>query len=157
MPNVLVNKLKTSGPGGQQPWKRYYNGIKPVNPMGDKVVRRMGNKVKSVVSSSMNKTMTFSYVGQLTFGYSKDYIPPYVPPQGAPPSIQEVQNSSGYPSQPQVLIPKAPIADSDDPVKHRQFETEKERRRRSAEIRAKYRTALDTVREVRSWKNSLGI
>lgn len=154
MPNILVNKLKTSGVGGTQPWRAYYKGIKPVNPMGDNIVRRMGNKVKGVVSSSSNKTMTFSYVGQLTFGYSKDYVPPYVPPEK---SVSPVSPEVNYTAPLMKVINKPVIADSEDPIKHRQFETEKEKRRRSAELRARYRIGLDTVREVRSWKNSLGI
>lgn len=108
--NVLQNVFQKNG---QQPWKQYYQGIKPSNPLGGNI-RRMGNKVKPVVSSVIGgKTMQFKYMNknnatfskftmdevdnyipmEVSFGTKpKDYIPPYKPLPGQTPYIMPISS-----------------------------------------------------------------
>lgn len=173
MPNVLQNVFKTSGLNGQQPWKQFYKGIKPVNPLGGDVVRRMGNKVKSVVSSTNTKNMQFSYMTDIAeFKSDPGYIPPYKPlPGQQPPQYYSIPQSSPpytyggyYPEQPSP-VPPYPLQ-GNDPYYYekmrRQSEKDARERRREArqsvtDTRDAYRSSLGTVREVRNWATTLGM
>lgn len=124
--NVLNNVFKKKD---KQPWKEFYQGIKPVNPLGDKVVRRMGNKVKGVVSSTIGgNKMTFGYnsldintfsrgmewvIPVVTFGTQPiGYVPPYKPKDTKgyqPPGyVQYPGNSTPSPSSLDATNPMLP-------------------------------------------------
>lgn len=163
MPNVLQNTLQTSGLNGQQPWKQFYKGIKPVNPLGGDVVRRMGNKVKSVLPATNTRNMQFSYMdsGIAHFKSDPNYIPPYKPLPGQLPQYYTVEQSS-----PEYYYSSSPdqqeITYREQLRRQREYERSareqrREARRAVADTRASYRTGLDTAREVRNWAGTLGV
>ena len=175
--NVLNNIFKKNN---KQPWKEYYQGIKPVNPLGGDVVRRMGNKVKSVVSSTVggNKMSftkdelnihNFSRGNQwvlpvVTFGTQPiGYVPPYKPlsntqgekPYQPPGYIPSTQPSS---IQPTATFPPGMSAEEYKVFMKQKREDERANRENSrdarrsiSDTRASYRTILDTGREGRNW------
>lgn len=168
--NVLNNVFKTAGVGKEQPWKKYYTGIKPVNPLGGDVVRRMGNKVKGVVSSTVGgNKMKFGYGKSIhTFSTSQDnslaiitfgtqpigYIPPYKPLQGSPAPLN---NSEIVPIASNLIPPGMSPEDYKMYQKQKRDnertnrENNRDARRTISDARASYRTLLDTGRESRNW------
>lgn len=172
MANVLNNVFKTAGLNGEQPWKQYYKGIKPVNPLGGNVVRRMGNKVKSVVSATNTKQMQFTYMTNLAkFSVDPNYVPPYKPRYGgdtiytetpveSPPYRYEDDYSAYRPPSP--FLYQEPLSEKELYRRRREEERAERERRREArrnvsDTRANYRTLLDTARETRNWSATLGI
>lgn len=162
--NILENVFQNNG---NQPWKQYYQGIKPKNPLGGNI-RRMGNKVKPVVSSIVGgKQMTFKSVLDkeiVTFRTQPaGYIPPYVPMQqpGQPPMPQYTPAYGYSPTAAANVEPKLPPGMTMEDYKmflklkrdqeRTDRETQREARREISDARASYRTILDTAREGRSW------
>lgn len=173
--NILQNVFNKNN---NQPWKQYYQGIKPQNPLGGNIIRRMGNKVKPVISSVVGgKQMTFSYLNikedlnpkVATFRTQPPgYIPPYVPlnnqqsEQSTQPSLPIYNPAYGYsPTAAANVEPLLPPGMTMEDYKaylkakreqertHR--ETKREARREISDARATYRTFLDTAREGRNW------
>lgn len=174
MPNVLQNVLQTSGLNGQQPWRQYYQGIKPQNPLG-KVVRRMGNKVKNVVPATTTKTMQFSYMTN-TISNFEGYIPPYKPlstryvQQYSSPELSSMTyrnndsigsvytNEPYYQSSAYSYDYRQPNYYKNSREMERSArEQRREARRAVADVRANYRSLLDTAREARGWSTTLGV
>lgn len=159
MPNVLQNVFKTAGIQGQQPWKQYYQGIKPQNPLGGDFVRRMGNKVKAVVPSTTTKQMQFSYMNSQVANFKSDpnYIPPYKPLPGQQPQFYTVNQTS-----PEYYYAGNQPMSREEMKARREMERSareerREGRRAVSDTRANYRTLLDTAREVRNWSGTLGV
>lgn len=168
MPNILQNVLKTSGVGGEQPWKSFYKGIKPKNPLGGNIVRRMGNKVKPVMSSTNTKNMQFSHMdGLVEFKSDPNYIPPYRPLPGSPYAPQSIasppytmaktETSEEVATKPILTTDAAKLEKRRRMMEKEAREQRRESRRAVADARATYRSGLDTAREVRNWGTTLGV
>ena len=173
---MLNNVFKTAGIDGQQPWKQYYKGIKPKNPLGGDFVHRMGNKVKPVLSTSMNKQMQFSFMKPIaSFSADPNYVPPYIPkyPQNPYNTTSDI-NSAGIPIPPSMNQPPQPAYYGNaqpytpglDPIMDKKLrvaaersarEQRREDRQEVSNTRANYRTFLDSAREARGWTNTLGL
>lgn len=168
---MLNNVFKTAGIDGQQPWKQYYKGIKPKNPLGGDFVHRMGNKVKPVVSTSMNRQMQFAFMSEDIAHFRSDpnYIPPYVPKTPMSPynTTSEPSSSGMYPPAYYGNAEPYPYPqDYQNPVMDRKIrvaaersarEQRREDRQEVSNTRANYRTLLDSAREARGWTNTLGL
>ena len=144
--NLLSNVFQGKD-GDSQPWKKYYRGIKPKNPLGGDIVRRMGNKVKPVVSSVIGgKEMTFSHVGKLATFEAPLSKEEFLAAQRAK-QLEEEEDEG-------VELPSA--ADTLNGFREaRKQPTTRERIDISRDMRGRINTARGISQEIRGWARQL--
>jgi hypothetical protein len=142
---MLTNRL-TGDSGEEQPWKRYYKGMKPKNPLGGNIVRRMGNKVKPVLSTSSpaqsGKTMQFHYVGKLA-SFAVLTKEEFLKRQKLAPQLEQEDEA------------ESPVSATDVAAMREKRLSDKDKRDRAKEIRGRVNSARGLSQEVRGWYHTL--
>ena len=138
----LLSNAFAGKSGVDQPWKKYYKGIKPKNPLGGNIVRRMGNKIKPDVSRRIGgNQMTFSHTGNLAlFKLSKEEFL-------AQQKEKEQEENS----------PEVPVMETVKGIRDSKRATRRDNLAQAREIRGRVNSARGISQEVRGWLAMLGV